>query len=217
MHRSQNKSIECPYDMFSNPAPVEGKIYLHPRAVGKRPTNAREIVKRMYRDNTSRQIETEAIINHFLDEVSDALCNGNSVHIPGLGTLHVTLQGPKKVTDPDKVRAEHIKLSGISLTPDRRLMRDMKQSIHFVRSKEPNHSLKLDMMPLIDIMADYFQKSGNKSLTSGTLEQFYDIKKGKAQRLISQAIADNLICNVAPTKSNPVYTPDQELREYMES
>ena len=217
MYRISSKSIECPYDMFSNPAPKDGTIYLHPRAVGKTRTSAKGIIKHMYRDSTTKRIETEAIISYFLDEVAESLCQGNSVHIPGLGTLHIKLKGPQGVTSADKVRSEHIELAGISLTPDRKLINEMKQGIHFVRSKTPNHSLKLDMMPIIDIMADYFQKSGNKSLTSGALEEFYKIKKGKAQSLIALAVEDGLISNVAPPKNSPVYGPEAELRDYMES
>ena len=216
MKSQHTKSIDCDYDLFVNPrAYADGQPTLHPRPIGRQKLATKDIVKEMYSGDSARQGEVNAIIANFLDKVTERLCGGDSIHIPGLGTLRITLKGPKGVTSANAIRSEHIKLGGISLNPDRKLMREMDNAIHFVRSQADNHSAKLDMMPLIDIMADFFSTTRYNSLTSKDLMSAYRVKRAKAQQLIDMAVQDGLLLNMSHQPKSPLYCPTEELLDYM--
>ena len=216
MKTQRPKSIDCDYDLFVNPrAHTDGKPSLHPRPIGRQKLNTKHILKEMYVGDSTKQGDANSVISNFLDRVAEKLCTGDSVHIPGLGTLRITLKGPKGVTSASTTRSEHIKLGGISLNPDRKLMREMEGAIHFVRSQADNHSAKLDLMPIIDIMADFFNTTHHHSLTSKDLMDAYRVKRGKAQQLIEMAVQDGLLLNVSHQPNNPIYCPTDELLDYM--
>lgn len=216
MKSQRPKSIDCDYDLFVNPrAYADGQPTLHPRPIGRQRLDTTHILKEMYAGDSTKQGDANSIISNFLDRVAEKLCTGDSVHIPGLGTLRITLKGPQGVTSASAIRSEHIKLGGISLNPDRKLMREMNGAIHFVRSQADNHSAKLDLMPLIDIMADFFNTTHHHSLTSKDLMDAYRVKRGKAQQLIEMAVQDGLLLNVSHQPNNPIYCPTDELLDYM--
>lgn len=53
--------------------------------------------------------------------IAEALKEGNTVTIDGLGTFSVTAQPNREVEDPARIRAESIKLKGIGFKPSPKL------------------------------------------------------------------------------------------------
>ena len=66
--------------------------------------------------------------------ISEALKEGNTVTIDGLGTFSVTAQPNRDVEEPSKIRAESIKLKGIGFKPSPKL-KDRLSDIEFTRLK----------------------------------------------------------------------------------
>ena len=78
--------------------------------------------------------DVKGMIENLTLLISEALKEGNTVTIDGLGTFSVTAQPNRDVEEPSKIRAESIKLKGIGFKPSPKL-KNRLSDIEFTRLK----------------------------------------------------------------------------------
>ena len=78
--------------------------------------------------------DVKGMIENLTLLISEALKEGNTVTIDGLGTFSVTAQPNRDVEEPSKIRVESIKLKGIGFKPSPKL-KDRLSDIEFTRLK----------------------------------------------------------------------------------
>lgn len=76
--------------------------------------------------------DVKGMIENLTLLISEALKEGNTVTIDGLGTFSVTARPNRDVGEPSEIRAESIKLKGIGFKPGPKL-KDRLSNIKFTR------------------------------------------------------------------------------------
>jgi len=200
--------------MFKNPTTnaAEAAGY-HPRPSGNRKKTLDDILKECCPTNQQSFVKTH--VENVLQQVAQELCEGNTVSLPNFGSFSISLKCKENSPSPDKMRSEYIELKSVGFTPSRTLLKDMTRAIKFKRSTGGGSSAAIDESSLIDIFADYFDETKDRSLTTSSFAKFYGLKDGKARRLIRTALKDGLLVNMAMHASSSVYVPGNELRDYM--
>ena len=96
--------------------------------------NLNTLAEQMADASTFTYGDVKGMIENLTLLMSEALKEGNTVTIDGLGTFSVTAQPNRDVEEPSKIRAESIKLKGIGFKPSPKL-KDRLSDIEFTRLK----------------------------------------------------------------------------------
>lgn len=110
----------------------EKKTGYYPQVVRERTINIRELSKWASNGTTLNTFEVEIALHLVLDHIEKELLNSNHVCLDGFGTFSLTAETNQRVENPNKIRAESIKVKRVVFVPSKTLMKRIKNA-KFVR------------------------------------------------------------------------------------
>ncbi|MFR6637336.1 MAG: HU family DNA-binding protein [Bacteroides thetaiotaomicron] len=144
------------YDFFLTPQPKDSnKTRYHARLVVRDTITLEDIAETIESRSSLRQSDVIGSFIEFANVFKQELSNGNSIHIPGVGSFRIKAESPE-VRSPKEIRAENIHCSGIVFTPEKDLLRELKATT-FEKVSETRRSQELSDIEIDGRLAEFFK------------------------------------------------------------
>lgn len=120
--------MSAKYQFFKTPRPgsKEGEeVTLHARIVNGSVVHLDQLCARVARRSTFQEGEVRGVLSVLIDEMIQAMKDGDKVEIDGFGSFYPTLSCPP-IADPKEIRAESIHFSRVAFRGSDRLRQAMK-------------------------------------------------------------------------------------------
>ena len=193
------------FDIYPSPAPSdhEGETTYHARVANSATIDTNEIAQNIHNRCTLTMSDIKAVLSELHDELVFHLCNGNSVHLEGIGYFRLTLSAPKEIT-PTNMHRQNISIKAVDFRADTPLKQALAEKAVFKRTTHKHHSALLDIYEIDALLVDFFET--NQYLTRRRFEQLCDFTPSTAARHLKRLIDEGRLKNTN-TKQNPVYEP----------
>ena len=191
------------YDFFLTPQPKDPKrTRYHARLVVKETITLEDIAKIIESRSSLRQSDVRGAFIEFANVFKQELSNGNSIHIEGVGSFRIKAESPA-VRSPKEMRAENIHCSGITFTPEKDLLRKLKDTT-FEKVSQTHRSQVLSDIEVDGKLAEFFKD--NSYITTGQLCSLCGLRKATALRRLKQRVQDGKLSHPGYSHS-PFYFP----------
>ena len=193
------------FDIYPSPAPKGSnreKSY-HARVANSTTIDSAEIAQNIHKRCTLTISDIKAVLSELHDELVYHLCNGDHVHLEGIGYFRITLSAPQDIMPTDKNRHK-IGIKAVDFRADASLKKNLAERAEFKRTSQKNHSAELDIYEIDALLNDYFDE--NPYLTRQKFEKLCGFTPTTAVRHLKRLIEEGRLKNTN-TKQNPVYEP----------
>ena len=193
------------FDIYPSPTASEedGKTTYHARVTNSETIATSEIAQNIHKRCTLTMSDIKAVLSELHDELVFHLCNGNSVHLEGIGYFRLTLSAPKDIT-PTNMHRQNISIKAVDFRADTSLKKDLAEKAQFKRTEHKHRSASLDIYEIDALLVDYFET--NQYLTRRRFEQLCDFTPSTAARHLKRLLDEGRLKNTN-TKQSPVYAP----------
>ena len=147
--------------------------------------------------------DIKAVLSELHDELVFHLCNGNHVHLEGIGYFRLTLSAPKEIT-PTNMYRQNISIKAVDFRADTSLKKDLIEKAEFKRTEHKHRSALLDIYEIDALLVDFFET--NQYLTRRRFEQLCNFTPSTASRHLKRLLEEGRLRNTN-TKQSPVYEP----------
>ena len=193
------------FDIYPSPSSSgeEGKKTYHARVANSMTIATNEIAQSIHKRCTLTVSDIKAVLHELHDELIYHLCNGNSVHLEGIGYFRLTLSAPKEIT-PTNMHRQNISIKAVDFRADKSLKIALTEKAEFKRTTHKHRSALLDIYEIDALLVDYFET--NQYLTRRRFEQLCDFTSSTAARHLKRLLDEGRLKNTN-TKQSPVYEP----------
>ncbi|WP_294480565.1 HU family DNA-binding protein [uncultured Bacteroides sp.] len=191
------------YDFFLTPQPKDSnKTRYHARLVVRDTVTLEDIAELIESRSSLRKSDVMGAFIEFANIFKKELSNGNSVHIPRVGSFRIKAESPE-VRSPKEMRAENIHCSGIVFTPEKDLLRELK-STTFEKVSKTCRSQELSDIEIDGKLAEFFKD--NPYITTQQLCSLCELRKATALRRLKQRVDEGKLTHPGYLRS-PFYFP----------
>lgn len=190
------------FDLYNNPE-KEGVAVpkLHAKVITRDVVTTRNLRDTINSKCTVAPADVAAVLTALSSEMFEALSDGYSLHLEGIGHFSLSLKCAPDV-NPKHVSASDISVKGIRFLPDKELLEKFK-TVEFERLKDASrHSENMEMSEIMEKMDAYFAE--NQFMRRQDFERLTGFNKSKALRTLKQLVEDGILKN-AGTKQMPMY------------
>lgn len=190
------------FDLYKNPE-KEGVAVpkLHAKVITRDVVTTRNLRDTINRKCTVAPADVAAVLTALSSEMFEALSDGYSLHLEGIGHFSLSLKCAPDV-NPKHVSASDISVKGIRFLPEKELLEKFK-TVEFERLKDASrHSENMEMSEIMEKMDAYFAE--NQFMRRQNFEKLTGFNKSKALRTLKQLVEDGILKN-AGTKQMPMY------------
>ncbi len=190
------------FDLYKNPE-KEGVAVpkLHAKVITRDVVTTRNLRDTINSKCTVAPADVAAVLTALSSEMFEALSDGYSLHLEGIGHFSLSLKCAPDV-NPKHVSASDISVKGIRFLPDKELLEKFK-TVEFERLKDASrHSENMEMSEIMEKMDTYFAE--NQFMRRQDFERLTGFNKSKALRTLKQLVEDGILKN-AGTKQMPMY------------
>lgn len=190
------------FDLYKNPE-KEGIVApkLHAKVITKDVMTTKNLRDKINSKCTVSPADVAAVLTALNSEMFEALSDGYSLHLEGIGHFSLSLKCAPDV-NPKHVSASDISVKGIRFSPDKELLEKFK-TVEFERLKDASrHSENMEMSEIMEKMDAYFAE--NQFMRRQDFERLTGFNKSKALRTLKQLVEDGILKN-AGTKQMPMY------------
>lgn len=190
------------FDLYNNPE-KEGVTTskLHAKVITKGVVTTRNLSESINQKCTLTAADVRAVLAALNTELYNALSNGYSVHLEGIGRFSLSLKCASDV-NPEHVTASDISVKGIRFTPDKELS-DMFETVQFEHlTDDSRHSKNMEQEEILAKMESFFAE--NQFMRRRDFEKLTGFNKSKALRSLKVFVEDGVLKNVG-TKEMPMY------------
>ncbi len=193
------------FDIYPSPtvSGEDGKTTYHARVANSETIATSEIAQNIHKRCTLTMSDIKAVLSELHDELVFHLCNGNSVHLEGIGYFRLTLSAPKDIT-PTNMHRQSISIKAVDFRADTSLKKDLAEKAQFKRTEHKHRSAILDIYEIDALLVDFFET--NQYLTRRRFEQLCDFTPSTAARHLKRLLDEGRLKNTN-TKQSPVYEP----------
>lgn len=193
------------FDIYPSPsASNDGeKTTYHARVVNSATIDTQEIAQNIHKRCTLTMSDIKAVLSELHDELVAHLCNGDTVHLEGIGYFRLTLSAPKEIT-PTNMHRQNIGIKAVDFRADAPLKKDVNEKAEFKRTVHKHHSASLDIYEIDALLIDFFET--NQYLTRRRFEQLCDFTPTTAARHLKRLMDEGRLKNTN-TKQSPIYEP----------
>ena len=190
------------FDLYKNPEKEGVEVpKLHAKVITKDVITTRDLRDTINKKCTVAPADVAAVLTALSSEMFEALSNGYSVHLEGLGHFSLSLRCAPDV-NPKHVSTSDISVKGIRFLPDKELSEKFK-TVEFERMKDASrHSEKMELSEIMEKMDRYF--TDNQFMRRQDFEKITGFNKSKALRTLKALVNDGVLKNVG-TKQMPMY------------
>ena len=190
------------FDLYKNPEKEGVEVpKLHAKVITKDVITTRDLRDTINKKCTVAPADVAAVLTALSSEMFEALSNGYSVHLEGLGHFSLSLRCAPDV-NPKHVSTSDISVKGIRFLSDKELSEKFK-TVEFERLKDASrHSEKMELSEIMEKMDRYF--TDNQFIRRQDFEKMTGFNKSKALRTLKALVNDGVLKNVG-TKQMPMY------------
>lgn len=190
------------FDLYKNPEKEGVEVpKLHAKVITKDVITTKDLRDTINKKCTVAPADVAAVLTALSSEMFEALSNGYSVHLEGLGHFSLSLRCAPDV-NPKHVSTSDISVKGIRFLPDKELSEKFR-TVEFERLKDASrHSEKMELSEIMEKMDRYF--TDNQFMRRQDFEKMTGFNKSKALRTLKALVNDGVLKNVG-TKQMPMY------------
>lgn len=194
--------MEIEYDLYENPGKEVGDSpRLHAKVVTKNVVTTKNLRENITRKCTATPADVAAVLTAISDELYDALSNGYSVHIDGLGYFSLSLSCNSEIGSGNMDNVD-VWVRGIKFVPEKVFVEKF-ETANLVRVKdESRHSEKITDEEVMKRLETYFAK--NQYMQRTDFEELTGFNLSKSSRYIKRLVDSGVLKNIA-SKFHPVY------------
>ena len=194
--------MEIEYDLYENPGKEVGDSpRLHAKVVTKNVVTTKNLRENITRKCTATPADVAAVLTAISDELYDALSDGYSVHIDGLGYFSLSLSCNSEVGSGNMDNVD-VWVRGIKFVPEKVFVEKF-ETANLVRVKdESRHSEKMSDDEVMKRLETYFAK--NQYMQRTDFEELTGFNLSKSSRYIKRLVDDGVLKNIS-SKFHPVY------------
>ena len=193
------------FDIYPSPSTTEHgeKATFHARVANSETITTNEIAQNIHKRCTLTMSDITAVLTELHDELVFHLCNGNHVHLEGIGYFRLTLSAPKEI-NPTNMHRQNIGIKAVDFRADTSLKKDLMEKAEFKRAGHKHRSALLDIYEIDALLVDFFDS--NQYLTRRRFEQLCDFTPSTAARHLKRLMDEGRLRNTN-TKQSPIYEP----------
>lgn len=194
--------MEIEYDLYENPGKDgTGSQRLHAKVVTKNVVTTKNLRENITRKCTATPADVAAVLTAISDELYDALSDGYSVHIDGLGYFSLSLSCNSEAGSRNMDNVD-VWVRGIKFVPEKVFVEKF-ETANLVRVKdESRHSEKMSDDEVMKRLETYFAKS--QYMQRSDFEELTGFNLSKSSRYIKRLVGDGVLKNIS-SKYHPVY------------
>jgi predicted histone-like DNA-binding protein len=193
-------------DWYENPvAPGQkSKKRLHARVVSYSNITSDEVIRRIRLRSSLSEGDLKAALSLLSEVVGECLGEGRRVQLEGLGYFTPTLTTLKPVKVDTKRKGAKVGLKTVRFRPDKALMDNIEDEMHFTQTNMPNRSSKLSETEVDMRLKEYF--ATHKYLTRQQFQRECDMVRSTAAARLKQLREAGKLENIG-TRNQPLYIP----------
>jgi len=147
---------EIVYDLYENPSYNTSKKRYHVRLTKPMEITYDEVKRRLCESSSVTGGDIDAVMDGLCDLLATDLSSGHRVCLGELGSFTPSIKAPS-VDNPKEMNATKVKLAGVNYRPTERLMKRVKEKIHFSRAQANEHSLPVSEDEMYQRLLDFFE------------------------------------------------------------
>ena len=193
------------FDIYPSPSTSgdKEKTTYHARVANSETIDTQAIAQNIHKRCTLTMSDIKAVLSELHEELVFHLCNGNHVHLEGIGYFRLTLSAPKEIT-PTNMHRQNISIKAVDFRADTSLKKDLIEKAEFKRTEHKHRSALLDIYEIDALLVDFFET--NQYLTRRRFEQLCNFTPSTASRHLKRLLEEGRLRNTN-TKQSPVYEP----------
>lgn len=192
------------YDFYLSPnSRGSNRKRYHARPTSNNIIKIDKLLKEAAKKTVYNEEDMKTVLTTLMDVVESHLAEGDHVQIPGLGGFQVSLKCPE-TRSPKDTRSGSVSIKSVSYTPDRQMVKSLREKSEIKRSKLKSHSFcDGDMDAILKHLRAYFQT--NRYLTRKDMETHCLLTQSTANRKIKELEEQGILVNVSHDNHHPLY------------
>ena len=191
------------YDLFRTPQPKgEKKVRYHARSVVTGKMSTQHLVRTIAQRSAFKESVVTGVLMALEDALRDALAEGNSVQLDGIGAFRISAKSPS-VRDRHEIRAESIEFKGVVYKADKKLLKKLSTT-KFMRTKYSHCSVELSDIEIDGILTEHFKE--HNYITTKELELLCGLSNATALRRLKDRVKEGKLTHPGHLRA-PFYFP----------
>lgn len=163
---------------------------MHPRIVGSRTIDTRQIATEIQKMCTVTHVDIEAVLSALAQSLRQNLVEGQSVRLGGIGTFTLVPTFNRKVMEGERYTGADVGVKQIHFAPDHTLLQSIKHEAQFEKTRS-THSRSLLLGEAYLLIESYLQE--HDTIDVDTAAILFSVKRDKAYRLLTELVERNKI------------------------
>ena len=191
------------YDLFRTPQPKgEKKVRYHARSVVTGKMSTQHLIRTIAQRSAFKESVVTGVLMALEDALRDALAEGNSVQLDGIGAFRISAKSPS-VRDRHEIRAESIEFKGVVYQADKKLLKKLSTT-KFMRTKYSHCSVELSDIEIDGILTEHFKE--HDYITTKELELLCGLSNATALRRLKDRVKEGKLTHPGHLRA-PFYFP----------
>ena len=191
------------YDLFRTPQPKgEKKVRYHARSVVTGKMSTQHLIRTIAQRSAFKESVVTGVLMALEDALRDALAEGNSVQLDGIGAFRISAKSPS-VRDRHEIRAESIEFKGVVYQADKKLLKKLSTNT-FMRTKYSHCSVELSDIEIDGILTEHFKE--HDYITTKELELLCGLSNATALRRLKDRVKEGKLTHPGHLRA-PFYFP----------
>lgn len=191
------------YDLFRTPQPKgEKKVRYHARSVVTGKMSTQHLIRTIAQRSAFKESVVTGVLMALEDALRDALAEGNSVQLDGIGAFRISAKSPS-VRDRHEIRAESIEFKGVVYQADKNLLKKLSTT-KFMRTKYSHCSVELSDIEIDGILTEHFKE--HNYITTKELELLCGLSNATALRRLKDRVKEGKLTHPGHLRA-PFYFP----------
>ena len=191
------------YDLFRTPQPKgEKKVRYHARSVVTGKMSTQHLIRTIAQRSAFKESVVTGVLMALEDALRDALAEGNSVQLDGIGAFRISAKSPS-VRDRHEIRAESIEFKGVVYQADKKLLKKLSTT-KFMRTKYSHCSVELSDIEIDGILTEHFKE--HDYITTKELELLCGLSNATALRRLKDRVKEGKLPHPGHLRA-PFYFP----------
>ena len=191
------------YDLFRTPQPKgEKKVRYHARSVVTGKMSTQHLIRTIAQRSAFKESVVTGVLMALEDALRDALAEGNSVQLDGIGAFRISAKSPS-VRDRHDIRSESIEFKGVVYKADKKLLRKLSAT-KFLRTKDSHSSEDISEIEIDGVLTEYFKE--HDYITTKELEQLCGLSNATALRRLKERVKKGKLTHPGHLRA-PFYFP----------
>ena len=191
------------YDLFRTPQPKgEKKVRYHARSVVTGKMSTQHLIRTIAQRSAFKESVVTGVLMALEDALRDALAEGNSVQLDGIGAFRISAKSPS-VRDRHEIRAESIEFKGVVYQADKKLLKKLSTT-KFMRTKYSHCSVELSDIEIDGILTEHFKE--HDYITPKELELLCGLSNATALRRLKDRVKEGKLTHPGHLRA-PFYFP----------